>query len=290
MTMADQDQHTGNAIARPESLPRLIERAAAALAQATTAAEFLDARDRASVAYTAAKMASRLSKAKDAHDTVCAACRKAMADALVIEEQAQIRLADEYDSAQKRGEVAGPGGTGNNQYANVPKENISNTVEDIGLTRKQIHEARFWRDVERDNPGITRKTLDTMLAAGKEPNRAELRRAIAPKPSPPSSPPPQPMPPPRQIAEDRDEDELRLCLAQAYLSGVIRGNRERARAGAIGDVWMDIEEAFDAMSDFVVITLRLIDNGTLTVTGSHNQLEEWNELASVMESIFPEDT
>ena len=59
---------------RVASLPRLIEQAAAALAKATTAAEVLDAKDRADVAYTAAKATARFAKAKDAHDTVIAAC------------------------------------------------------------------------------------------------------------------------------------------------------------------------------------------------------------------------
>ena len=47
------------AIAQPERLPRLIEQAAAALAKATTAAEVLEARDAAALAYNAAKAAAR---------------------------------------------------------------------------------------------------------------------------------------------------------------------------------------------------------------------------------------
>jgi hypothetical protein len=63
-----------------------------------------------------------------------------MADAVEIETQASCRLADEYDAAQARGEVGKEGGSGSNQYATVPKENICSTVIDIGLTRKQVHE------------------------------------------------------------------------------------------------------------------------------------------------------
>ena len=48
------------------------------------------------------------------------------------------RLADEYDAAQERGEVAsgrdGPG-------AGVLNGNAKATAEDIGLTRKAIHDA-----------------------------------------------------------------------------------------------------------------------------------------------------
>jgi hypothetical protein len=233
-------------------------------------------------------LAARLAKAKDAHDEVVSACHKAMADALVIERQAQIRLASEYDLAQSRGEVAVPGGSGSNQYANVQRENICNTVEDIGLTRKQIHEARFWRDAERDNPGVVRRTLDAISAAGKEPTRAELRRAIAPKPSSPPSLPPQPMPPPHPAAEGEaqdDEEGDRLHRAYSRLSVVIEWRRERATAGADQDQWDDVGEAFEAMGAFVMSTLDWIDDGKLTVTGT--QLEKWNELKSVMEVIFP---
>jgi hypothetical protein len=88
----------------------VIARAAATLEKATTAAEILEASEEAGVAYTAAKAAARLTKIKDAHDTVLAACRKAMADALVIESRAQCRLADEYDAAVERGEVQKWGG------------------------------------------------------------------------------------------------------------------------------------------------------------------------------------
>ena len=48
---------------QPEKLPHLIERAAAALAKATTPAEFLEARDQAAVVYDAAKVAARFAKA-----------------------------------------------------------------------------------------------------------------------------------------------------------------------------------------------------------------------------------
>jgi hypothetical protein len=86
----------------PATLPDLIERAAAALATATTAAEVLDAKSKAGFAYTTAKAAARFAEAKNAHDAVIAACHEAMGDALLIEKTAQCRLADEYDAAQEQ--------------------------------------------------------------------------------------------------------------------------------------------------------------------------------------------
>ncbi len=62
-------------------LPEMIEAAASRLAEATSAAEVLDVINLAKVANDAAKSAMRFAKAKDAHDTILAACRKAMTDA-----------------------------------------------------------------------------------------------------------------------------------------------------------------------------------------------------------------
>jgi hypothetical protein len=58
--------------------------------------------------------------------------------------------AHEYDAAQERGEVAKRGGTGSNQYANIPDGNIS-SIEDIEkLTTKAIFLARQIRDPGSD--------------------------------------------------------------------------------------------------------------------------------------------
>lgn len=158
------------------SLPALISSAAGRLASATSAAEVLDARDAASVAYDAAKKAARLAKAKGAHDQLIATAHRAQADALEIEAAAKRRLADEYDAAQERGEVAGDG-----RPKTVPDENGLKpaTAADIGLSRKDIHEARQIRDAEAVEPGLVRRTLDARLAAGEEPSKAAVRRAVA---------------------------------------------------------------------------------------------------------------
>lgn len=70
---------------------------------------------------------------------------------------AKRRLADEYDAAQERGEVANNGGKRGNQFASVPRENTA-TAADIGLSRKDIHEARIIRDAENVDPGIVRRS------------------------------------------------------------------------------------------------------------------------------------
>lgn len=156
-------------------LPELVKKAADQLASATTAAEVLDSCDMASVAYDAAKKAARLAKAKAAHDEIIIKAAHAQADALEIEARAKRRLADEYDAAQERREVAV------GRPKTLPDGNTSATVADLGLSSKAIYDARLIRDAEDANPGIVRRTLDERLANGEEPTRAALKRAIQPE-------------------------------------------------------------------------------------------------------------
>lgn len=157
-------------------LPGLVERAASALANARTSAEILEAREKAGIAYDAAKRAGRLAKAKAAHDELIAAIHRTQADALEIEAAAKRRLADEYDAAQERGEVATRGGERSGREHSTPAPSAA----DIGLSRKDIHEARQLRDAENADPGVIRRTLDERIERGEEPTKAAIREAIKP--------------------------------------------------------------------------------------------------------------
>lgn len=131
----------------------------------------------AGVIYDMAKKAGRLATAKGAFNSLVAATNRTQADALEIEAGANRRLADEYDAAQDRGEVA----TNGQRRKAVPDENSSATTADLGISRKVIHEAREVRDAEEADPGIVRRTLDEALDAGDEPTRAKVRRAVKAK-------------------------------------------------------------------------------------------------------------
>ena len=189
------------------ALTALIDRASAALAGARSAAEILEARDMASVAYDAAKKAARLGNAKRAHDELISAAYRAQADALEIEAQAKRRLADEYDAAQERGEVA----TG--RPKSISGGNTSATVAEIGLTSLQIHEARIIRDAEIADPGIVRRTLDSAIASGDEPSKARVRRAVLETARPQHAVRPAPGRGSAAICE-------RVCEAMIILSGL----------------------------------------------------------------------
>lgn len=159
------------------SLPSLVREAATRLAAAQTSAEVLDARLMATAAYDAAKSAARIASAKKAHDEILIAVYRAQADALDIESAAKRRLADEYDAAQDRGEAA----TG--RPKTIP-DGKTFTAADVGISHKEIHEARQLRDAERDNPGITRRVIDKIVERGEEPTRAAVRREVVAAPSP----------------------------------------------------------------------------------------------------------
>lgn len=105
----------------------------------------LDARDIATAAYDAAKRAARLARSEGAYDDMMPRIHRAQADALTIEATAKRRIADEYEAAQERGEVAKAGDNQHNREV-VPNGN------DLGLSRKDIHEARILRDPERAAP------------------------------------------------------------------------------------------------------------------------------------------
>jgi uncharacterized glyoxalase superfamily metalloenzyme YdcJ len=76
---------------------------------------------------------------------------RAQAEALDIASQAKRRLADEYDAAQERGEV----GQQTGRPKVVPNQNdfLPATAAGVGLSRKDIHEARIIRDAEKADPG-----------------------------------------------------------------------------------------------------------------------------------------
>ena len=162
--------------ARPDDgLPGLIDRASMMLAGAKNAAEVLESRETARLAYDMAKRTARLHTAKAAHDVLVAAAHRAQADALEIEAAAKRRLADEYDAAQQRGDIQRHGGDRASKFS---AENLAPTVSELGLTKKEVHDARLIRDAEAVDPGIVRRTLDDKLEHGEEPTRAALRRMV----------------------------------------------------------------------------------------------------------------
>jgi len=94
--------------------------------------------------------------------------------------RAEMRLAEEYDAAQDRGEVASRGG----ERSGLQHSPVAPTVADLGIRRDEIHEARKFRDAEIENPGIISRTIEGMVKRGEEPTRAALRKQITERPKP----------------------------------------------------------------------------------------------------------
>lgn len=167
-----------------DTLPVLIDRATSALSHARSSAEVLEARDMARMAYDAAKSAARMHKAKQAHDSLIADVHRAQANALAIRARAEMRLAEEYDAAQERGEVASAESNRGNQWTVSKGNEAPTTAADLGLARKDIHEARKLRDAEAQEPGLIRRSLEAMIERGEEPTRAALKREVIDRPQP----------------------------------------------------------------------------------------------------------
>lgn len=153
------------------NLPSLVSRAADQLAEAKTSAEVLEAKATAGVAYDAAKSAGRIARMKEAHDDLIQKIYRSQAQCVIIEGEAQARLADEYDAAQERGEVAK---LGSNQHRDEGVV-VSNT---LGLRRDQIHEMRKVRDVLRKDPTAIEDKVNALVEQGLEPTKAAIREQL----------------------------------------------------------------------------------------------------------------
>jgi hypothetical protein len=157
----------------PKDLDAILTSARTMLAEATSAAQILNARERAQIA---ADIAKRMAQAKHAHDDVTNRARALQGDAVALIAWADTRLADEYAAAQERGEVQKPGG---DRKTIVPGgNNDPPTVADLGLSRKQMHNARIIRDAVKDDPDVIPKTIKKILSTGQQASLRGLVEAI----------------------------------------------------------------------------------------------------------------
>ena len=122
----------------------------------------------ADIAYDQAKTFARLAVSQ----TLIAKAHQLQGDALMIESQAKIRLANEYDSAQAAG-VASTGGR-----PKTVDDGNGFTSEQAGIDRKELFNARKLRDAENKSPGIVERAIKARIEGGLEPTKAALRHAI----------------------------------------------------------------------------------------------------------------
>lgn len=158
------------------TLPALVQRAAKQLASASTAAEILEARLSADIAYDEAKKTARMAQALAAHDELISKVHEAQGEALKIKAQASRLYYEETQAAIDRGEIPGRGGDRGNQHTGgkVEDANFANPTQ-----HKQInHEGKLIADAEKAEPGIVGRIVDERIASGQEPTKTALREAV----------------------------------------------------------------------------------------------------------------
>ncbi len=159
------------------NLPSLVSRAADQLAEAKTSAEVLEAKTTAGVAYDAAKSAGRIARMKEAHDDLIQKIYRSQAQCVIIEGEAQARLADEYDLAQEKGEVQKAGG---DRKSNIIVQSSDNDLKaaDLGISRQRMQEMRKVRDVLREDPTAIEDKVNALVEQGLEPTKAAIREQL----------------------------------------------------------------------------------------------------------------
>src|SRR5690606_33695157 len=94
-------------------------------------------------------------------ERVTSAANETHADCLRIIVRAEMRMADEIDSAQERGEVARPDGSTHHRPAegvHAP-DTFTATLDDLGVPRQRLSE---WRDVRDADPEVVSPAAGTL--------------------------------------------------------------------------------------------------------------------------------
>jgi phage N-6-adenine-methyltransferase len=146
-----------------DTLPVLIDRARGRLAEARTSAEVLEARAAAKAALHYAKLQ------KAANET--------QADCLAMIKRAEIRMADEIDAAQQRGEINRKGGNRGNQYVGNPRTSGFGKISyaDLGLDDRRVAE---WRELRDAGAQVVDQAIQTALDENRAPTSADIQRAV----------------------------------------------------------------------------------------------------------------
>jgi phage N-6-adenine-methyltransferase len=102
------------------------------------------------------------------------AANETHADCLRMIVRAEMRMADEIDRGQQRGDVAAKG----QDPGNVRTPDIS-TLDQLGVDRRRVAE---WRDVRDAGEHVVEQAIESALAEGRAPTKADIKRAVEGKP------------------------------------------------------------------------------------------------------------
>lgn len=137
------------------SLPSLIDRASGRLMQARSSAEVLEAKAIAEMALHYAR--------------VTKAANESHADCLRIITRAEIRMANEIDAAQERGDLPRRG-----QHAAHAQ---GSGMSDVGIDTRRIAE---WRDTRDAGEEVVEAAIQGALAEGRAPTKSDIRKQAKP--------------------------------------------------------------------------------------------------------------
>lgn len=135
-------------------LPALIDRAAKRLFEARSSAEVLEARAAAQAAHHYAKLVKASNETK--------------ADCVHMIVRAEMRMADEVDRAQEKGEVRIQK---DNQHVRTSDKH---SLEDIGINRQRLNE---WRTVRDAGEEVVSEVIQNALSEGRAPTNSEILKA-----------------------------------------------------------------------------------------------------------------
>lgn len=157
------------------ALPDLIERARACLGDGDLeAARLLSAR-----AYDTARQATAYARRFEASEQLLRKAHVLQGEALLIEAEVQIAVADMIDAGQAAGLISKGGRpkAQNDNAETVPGADLLH-LNDFRIAKQRLAEARALRDAERAEPGLAERAIRARLEEGQEPTRASLRAAI----------------------------------------------------------------------------------------------------------------
>lgn len=157
------------AVLESSELVVTIERARLALNDGDVQAALL----LSSGAYDKAKAAGAYASRVKASRSLVDKARMMQADALKIEALAYCAMADTVDEAQAKGAIS----RGGRPETVQGKDRFS--LEEVGIDKRRLHEARQLRNAERKEPGFVERIVEARLEEGLEPSRASLKAAAS---------------------------------------------------------------------------------------------------------------
>lgn len=127
--------------------------------------------------YERAKAGAAYAQKVKASRELIEKARRMQAEALKIESMCYVAMADAIDEAQAKGHVARQG------RIKVRDADVF-TLDDVGLDKRRLHEARKLRNVVREQPDFVERVIAARLEAGLDPSRRSLSHAIGTRSAP----------------------------------------------------------------------------------------------------------